>query len=87
MLTSSLDVINDICNGGSIAIRKRLSTGELGMFKEGRDGKGRVWFGKGLAMAGHNILKRYRVEELTFKEIEQFGILVDVEGQSSLEVG
>ena len=38
-------------------------------------------------MAGHNILKRYMVEGLTFEEIEQFGILVDVEGQSSLEVG
>lgn len=34
-LTSSLDVVYDVCDGRSIAIRKGLSTGELGMFKEG----------------------------------------------------
>ena len=44
ILTSSLDVVYDVCDGGSIATRKGLPTGQLGMFKERGDGEGRVLF-------------------------------------------
>jgi hypothetical protein len=62
ILTSSLDIVYDVCDGRSIAIRKGLSTRELGMFEKGRNGEGRVLFrdfGKeGLAVAGSNILRK-----------------------------
>ncbi len=60
ILTSSLDVVHDVCDGRSIAARKGLSTGQLGMFKERGDGKGRVLFGfgkDGLAMTDSNEVK------------------------------